>query len=43
MRHYTGGSAVAAGSRIDGMLFERIDAREIPAAAAGGVGVVGDE
>ena len=37
MGHYTGGSAVAAGGRIDGMLYERIDAR------AGGTGVVGDE
>jgi len=41
MAYYTGGSAVAAG-RMDGILCERMDAREIPA-AAGGTGVVGDE
>lgn len=41
MGHYTGGSA-AAGERIDGILYERMDAREIPA-AAGGTGEVGDE
>ena len=38
---YTGDSAAAAG-RMDGMLCDRIDEREIPA-AAGGRGVVGDE
>jgi len=37
MSRYTGGSAVAAGGRMEGMLYERIDAR------VGGVGVVGDE
>ena len=37
MNRYTGGSVVAAGGRIEGMLYERIDAR------VGGVGVVGDE
>jgi hypothetical protein len=42
MNHYTGGSAVAAGGRMDGMLYERMDARVIPA-AAGGAGEVGDE
>jgi hypothetical protein len=41
MSHYTADSA-AAGGRMDGMLYERMDAREIPA-AAGGRGVVGDE
>ena len=37
MSRYTGGSAVAAGGRTEGMLYERINAR------VGGVGVVGDE
>jgi len=40
--HYTGGSELAAGSRIEGMLCERMDARARPA-ATGGAGVVGDE
>jgi hypothetical protein len=34
MNHYRGGSAVGAGRRMDGMQYERIDAR------AGGIGVV---
>ena len=42
MSHYTGGSSMAVGGRIEGMLYERMDARLIPA-AAGGRGVVGDE
>jgi len=37
MSHYTGGSAEAVGGRMEGMLYERMDAR------VGGVGVVGDE
>jgi hypothetical protein len=37
MSHYTGGSAVAAGGTMEGMLYERINAR------VGGAGVVGDE
>lgn len=37
MSRYTGGSAVAAGGRMEGMLYERMDAR------LGGTGVVGDE
>jgi len=42
MVHYTGGSVLVAGARMEGMLFERMDARAIPA-ATGGAGVVGDE
>jgi len=42
MSRYTGGSEVEAGGRMEGMLYERMDAREIPA-AAGGTGEVGDE
>jgi hypothetical protein len=42
MGHYTGGSAVGAGRRTEGMLCERMDARAI-LAATGGAGVVGDE
>jgi len=42
MVHYTGGSVLVAGAKMEGMLFERMDARAIPA-ATGGAGVVGDE
>jgi len=41
MVHYTGGS-VLAGARMEGILFESMDARAI-LAATGGAGVVGDE
>ena len=37
MSRYTGGSVVAAGGRMEGMLYERMNAR------VGGVGVVGEE
>jgi len=39
---YTEDSGLGTGVRIEGILFERMVARAIPA-AAGGAGVVGDE